>query len=156
MNNKIKALNDLDFKFKFSNISIFSGIKRFFGNIIRIFVYIPIIWNDRDWDQHFFLNLMLFKLGRMEKYFRNADIIVDSEKCADEIKIAINLLEKIIEDNWYKDEWDILRQKYPNMQSSDESQNEYKKYFNKCDNEKEKCHDEFFSYLKNNYEKWWD
>src|SRR5689334_18043593 len=33
----------------------------------HVAAYVPILWNDYDFDQSFFYRLMAFKLGRMEK-----------------------------------------------------------------------------------------
>lgn len=47
--------------------------KNFPNNLLRIMIYFPIIWRDRDWDQGFFTDLIIFKLERMEKFFSNPE-----------------------------------------------------------------------------------
>ena len=40
-------------------------IKRLFNKIIRLFQYIPIIWENEDWDYYHLISLIEFKLKRM-------------------------------------------------------------------------------------------
>jgi len=49
-------------------------IVTFFTNIKRVIDYLPLIWNDRDWDHYFLISLMQFKLKRMKYYFDNHGI----------------------------------------------------------------------------------
>lgn|SRR5574344_2581398 len=48
-------------------------IKRLFNKIIKIFQYIPLLWEDEDWDYSYLLELIKFKLKRMrnnlEEYY---------------------------------------------------------------------------------------
>ena len=90
-------------------ISYIYRIKDFIPNIPSYIIqgiknliyYFPIIWNDRDWDHYFFHKLLRHKLNSMEKYFRHADIIMDSKKYADKIKICVNLLDRILKDEYH-------------------------------------------------------
>lgn len=54
-------------------------IKRFLGKIIKIFQYMPLLWNDEDWDFQYLLDLIEFKLKRIKKCIRQNDIIVEHE-----------------------------------------------------------------------------
>ena len=45
----------------------FRRLRHFFFQVVRVFQYIPVIWKDEDWDYEYLLELMDYKLGRMEK-----------------------------------------------------------------------------------------
>lgn len=77
--------------------SFFYGIKTGIKNLIK---WTPVIWRDRDWDQYFFYVVLHFKLKRMEKLHRNHSHLVNGKKYADQIKLAVLLLDRIIKDNY--------------------------------------------------------
>lgn len=63
-------------------------IKRTIEKIKKIIDYIPILWNDEDWDFEYLLLLLKFKLNRIKKCIHKNDIIVKHEQR--EIFIGIN------------------------------------------------------------------
>ena len=79
-------------------------IKSFFKNIYRgivnLVIWFPIIWNDRNWDQYFFYKIMKSKLEKMENLQRKHGIAINSKKYANQIKLCINLLHRIIQDDY--------------------------------------------------------
>jgi len=75
-------------------------MKNFFRNIKRLLYWLPIIWKDRDWDEHFFFVILQHKLKSMEKYFRKNAHFIGMEKEAKKIKICVQILNRIIDDNY--------------------------------------------------------
>lgn len=63
-------------------------IKRFFEKISKIISYLPILWQDEDWDYEYLLVLMKFKLKRMRDVIYSNDIVTKDEKR--NIVISIN------------------------------------------------------------------
>ena len=63
-------------------------MKIFFGKIIKIFQYLPLLWKDEDWDFQYLLDLIEFKLKRIKKCIRQNNIIVEHE--INEIEQGIN------------------------------------------------------------------
>ena len=88
-------------------------IKRFFSSIKNLIDYFPIIWNDRNWDHFYFIELIKFKLERMEKFF-NSDkaFSMEAKKCANEIREVLNCLKIYEDDNLLKEAWDKHYDKY--------------------------------------------
>lgn len=76
-------------------------LRRLKKGLSNLKAYFWIIWNDRDWDYEYLLELMVFKLKRMESTIRNG-CSVDADKDADDIKKTYELLEKVIEDDYLK------------------------------------------------------
>lgn len=78
-------------------------IKKFFGKIIKIFQYIPLLWMDEDWCVTSLLKLIDFKVQKMVKYVRKNDYIIDEEIVAQEIfaKKLHQTIEKFIDSGKY-------------------------------------------------------
>jgi len=49
--------------------TIIYNIQHFFSKINKVFYWLPVIWNDQDWDQDFFLTILHHKLVSMRKFF---------------------------------------------------------------------------------------
>lgn len=155
-----------DIKFYFEKIFDeiwYNKIKAFFKFIPRLIQYIPIIWKDRDWDHYHLMALIEYKLKRMQKYFTNSRIIVDEEReqIIKEISYALSLLEKINNTHdIFNDEYEEIKRKWPNKKligfSCEEEKNDFLNHYRKVDNEEQRLISEFFSYVRKNYEKWWD
>ena len=71
---------------------------KYIRRIIKVIKWLPIIWRDRDWDQHYFFEILRFKLKNMEKFFRHDANYVYAEKDADRMKVCIMLLDRLIGD----------------------------------------------------------
>jgi len=68
---------------------------RIIDGSVNIFKWFQIVWKDRDFDYNYLDKIILFKLKKMEKYFRNEPHIIEKwEKVANEIKEAIDCLER--------------------------------------------------------------
>jgi hypothetical protein len=87
-----------------SFISLTKGIK----NIIKWF---PTIYGDRDYDSFFFFVIMRKKLIEMEKLFREYGHHVDSKEDADKMKVCINLLDRLIADEYEENEYKKIDEK---------------------------------------------
>jgi hypothetical protein len=65
----------------------------------RLVDWIPVIWNDYDYDYSSLYVIMRKKLSRMEDAIRNG-WAVDSEATADKIHFAVMLLDRLIACNY--------------------------------------------------------
>lgn len=72
-----------------------SGIK-------SLIVWFQVIWRDQWWDHSFLFILLRFKLKLMEKGFRDEGHHIGDIKNANEIKICILLLNRIIDDDYFE------------------------------------------------------
>jgi len=74
----------------------------------NLWAWLPVIWKDRDWDYHFLLRLIEFKLEKMARHFLEHNLIMDAEKIAAEARRAAYLAHAIsegqIEDRYF-DAW---------------------------------------------------
>ena len=166
-----KIQNVLDF-FRYD---ITAGVK----NLIRWF---PVIWKDRNWDYNFIYMILKYKLHLMEKNIRNYGHHVRAEQDADKIKICVNLLDRLIKDEYHdnafkshykkwgdakmsfhdlKDEPGLCQLKidYPNVKT-EEDKKEQSKGFRICSvleqNLKEQDLDLLFKLMRKHIQGWWD
>jgi len=79
---------------------IIYDIPQGFGNLIKWF---PVIWRDRDWDHHFLFEVLRFKLENMEWVFSKYGCGIGSERDAKRMRICIELIKRIQEDNYNGD-----------------------------------------------------
>jgi hypothetical protein len=69
---------------------------RFLHRLKRLWDWLPVIWNDRDFDQAFLYRIIAFKLRRMQSLFEDdpyADVGVRN------IQICANLMERLSNEN---------------------------------------------------------
>lgn len=61
--------------------------------------YFGIVWQDRDWDQMYLLNLIEFKLRRMAKSQRDGPL-VNGPRHGRQMLICAHLCHRLAEDNY--------------------------------------------------------
>jgi hypothetical protein len=76
---------------------LFRDIRLGLRNLI---LWLPIIWKDRDWDHYFLFKIIRRKLELMEKFFREYALHIGAEKDAEDMKVCVLLLDRIIEGNY--------------------------------------------------------
>lgn len=90
--------------------SIRSSFKNFYRGIRNIVQYTPLIFNDRDWDEQYMYEMLLFKLKRMHKFFEGEKAISEpAPEVAKEIQEVISMLERVINDDYYPIEYDTSK-----------------------------------------------
>jgi hypothetical protein len=92
----------------------------------RLVAYLPLIWEDRDFDYGYVLSLMFFKLRRLRKHILDHNIIVRAEEVAAEIAHAEDLY------------------------------NRYLEYDGVSPDEEQQLWNEFFDYVRDHIRGWWD
>ena len=86
---------------------------KIFRKIKRIIDYIPVLWDNEDWDVSNLLNLIDYKVSRMAKYVRKNNYIIDEEiefqeKFAKKLSLTIDKYlnsEKYFPMQWYDDKY---------------------------------------------------
>lgn len=74
--------------------------KHIYYGIKNLFQYLPIIWNDRDWDHYYLLHLLEYKLKRMSEYHIKHGITANKAQTARQLKICQLLCKRIKEDDY--------------------------------------------------------
>ena len=151
-----------------------AGVK----NLIRWF---PIIWQDRNWDQHFIYVILHKKLTLMEKGLRNGCHLY-ADKTADQVKICVLLLDRLIKDKYHENAFQRHEQKWgeaefnfedlkkdpelcrllithPNVKTEEDEKQERKDFKNATDHTEEMIEQDLellFKIMRKNIRGWWD
>jgi len=83
-------------------------LKHFPGDIkqgfINLWRWLPIVWKDRDWDDHFIFEALKFKLKNTADYFEENQRFVGWENEVKYIRICEKLIKRI-QDDYYQMEY---------------------------------------------------
>lgn len=129
--------------------SIHIGIK-------NIFKYLPIIWNDRDWDYEYCVKLLRFKLKNMSKYLKEEDILFEVDRICEEIDTTVEYI-----DNWlnaydiYENDNQELLQQLRDEHNSYEHNKLEKEYCTKCYEFEEEQWSKIWLSINKNMQGWW-
>jgi hypothetical protein len=72
--------------------------------IKKLWYWLPIIWKDRDWDDHYIFEVLKHKLKAQAKYIGDRDFHTEAQLDAKRMRLCIKLIEKI-QDESYKMEY---------------------------------------------------
>ena len=131
-------------------------------NITVIFAYAKFLWNNHyEWDYDYLLQLIKFKLKRMEKYFHSHNCaIVDHKVVTQEMREAINLLNLISEDDFARDKYDAYIKKYRTSnfthRLSEEERIAVIKLVDAEEKETQEAYDTLFTQLAKRIRTWWE
>ena len=79
-------------------------IKSFIISIKNLIKWFPIIWKDRDWDDHYIWEIMKNKLRWQAKYISNRDWHTRAQMDAKRMRLCANLIDKV-QDGFYGSEY---------------------------------------------------
>lgn len=72
-------------------------IKRFFKRFYNLYRWLPIIWQDQDWDTDYIWEVWKFKLKNQAEYLSKKGHHVDNERDAERIMTCVRLMKRIQE-----------------------------------------------------------
>lgn len=73
-------------------------VKGFFTSIGNLIKWFPVIWKDRDWDDHYIFEVFKFKLEKQAKYIKEKGFHTNSDLDAKRMMLCVKLMEKVQED----------------------------------------------------------
>ena len=79
-------------------------IKEFRSSVNKLIRWFPIIWKDRDWDDHYIFELLKHKLIWQAKYIGDRDWHTRAEMDARRMRLCANLIDKV-QDEFYSSEY---------------------------------------------------
>ena len=118
-------------------------IRRSIYSIKKLWKWIPIIWDDRDWDHWYIFEILKRKLEDVQEYTLKHSHHVNYEDDARKIRTAIKLIQRVQEEYYIQEYYDI---------SNNFSMEEVKKAIAKQDKAKRVL----FNYLNHYILNWWD
>lgn len=95
---------------------MYNKIRIFFRNIYlgfrNLIDYFCVVYNDRDWDDHYFLKLMEFKIRRMRDYTDRRKHFVGYERVVERMDLILRLLKKVKDEEYESELYDYYEADY--------------------------------------------
>jgi hypothetical protein len=73
-------------------------VRGFFTSVGNLIKWFPVIWKDRDWDDHYIFEVFKFKLEKQAKYIKEKGFHTNSDLDAKRIMLCVKLMEKVQEE----------------------------------------------------------
>ena len=158
MEDKIKQMNDFD-DYK---PTMFDRIKwwlrdvryyphNFLAGVKNLIAWFPIIWKDRNWDQHYIYDVLKFKLKRQSKYINGRDFHTNAKRDSEIMNLVVRLIELEQEETYAMEYMSYHKTKYYFVETDKEYDGE-KTYEWKSDELSENF-DELFKKYPRQYKK---
>ena len=137
------------------------NIKSIIIGIKNLIIWFPVIWRNREWDHHYYEEILLHKIKLQIKYFEKTKFFVGWEREVKWMKVCEYLLTMILNNTYWTDEWNG---KKPSNRGFSEKYlknlkyiNDQLKYSDFCgDLWEDKTRTLFWKIFIWRYEYWWD
>jgi hypothetical protein len=87
-------------------------MRRFINNIKNILAWIPILWNNYDWDYWCLLKIMHFKMLRMADSFEKYGMSEGSESTAKEMRQVAEAIKRVMDDEYSDEAFDEYHKRW--------------------------------------------
>jgi hypothetical protein len=137
------------------------NIRNLSYNIKNIFQWSKILWNNFDWDYRFLLDIIQYKLERMNDYFSNANITTEEtyKEMINGIQSCLDACHHLISRDFESDLIDNHYNKFPfslDKGFSDEQRKSFDEMLKTTAEKEKKFSAQLFDGIRDNYKKWWD
>jgi hypothetical protein len=156
--------------------------KRKYQQIQRVIEFVPIIWKGYDFDYMYSVELFKKSLDRQAKLFESDELNSDrSKQNASRIRTAIQLMDKVynedygaewidilekkygsnVLDFWFEDTGEgdgstFLRREYEKWDNSKEIEEVQKKLLSESREKEKRAHKLLWDFIEHNIQYWWD
>ncbi len=176
--NKSKLLEMHDDVTYWIRSNIITPIRRVYESIINMYEWMPVICSDRHWDYVYLLIIMKKKLELMEKSFTGEyAVAMYSKDRAKEMKECINILNRLIKDDYGRKCYEKLDEKWGKLYFepvegkktftlqrscvlNEEDKEQERKDVLECwsieENSRLADYDKLFTLMNKNIRGWWD
>ena len=161
--------------------------RRKWSQIKRVIDFLPLIWKGYDWDYHYAIELFQHQLKRMADHIGSDKAwALENKQTASRIKTAIELMQKVYDEEYGMGYYDIIEEKYGKshmdfveLKEKDEKGQPYyslvvtnelardEEHQKEIDEERrllvleyrdkqKRAHKLLWDFIEHNIEKWWD
>ena len=78
----------------------------------NLWKWFPLVWKDRDWDDHFIFEALKFKIENTAKYIKKNDRYIGCERDVQIMMTCVGLIEKIQDQFYDLEHTDYMDQKF--------------------------------------------
>lgn len=83
-------------------IEIHIALRNIYKGFRNLWVWLPVVWRDRDWGWQFLAEIMTLKLLLMSAYFEKYGYVLHSERYAKQTAICAFLLKRLADDDYWQ------------------------------------------------------
>jgi hypothetical protein len=84
----------------------------FARGIKNLWRWFPVIWKDRDWDDHYIFEVLKFKVKNQAKYIGDRDIHTRAKRDAEIMNLCVSLMDKVQHEFYSSEYMDYHESKY--------------------------------------------
>lgn len=143
-------------------------IRRIGRFLARLASWISVLWRDEDWDYSNILRILQYKISRTRDCIVENQNIENADKYGLQMKQAEEMIQQVVDSNFFSEEWTAHNKKYPikfepaekglvKMVDNDETEAPARKALvDKTHAAEEEAWSELWDFLKANMQYWWD
>ena len=137
------------------------NIRNLSYNIKNILQWSKILWNNFDWDYRFLLDIIQYKLEKMNDYFSSANITTEEtyKEILNSIQSCLEACNHLISRDFENDLIDNHYDKFSfslDEGFSDEQRESFDEMLKATVEKEKEFSAQLFDGIRDNYEKWWD
>jgi len=121
-------------------------VRGFFTSVGNLIKWFPVIWKDRDWDDHYIFEVFKFKLEKQAKYIKEKGFHTNSDLDAKRMMLCVKLMEKVQEEFYTMEYMDYEEKDFFFVPTGDDIEDDLGGYYMETRLKKENLNDFFKKY----------
>jgi hypothetical protein len=121
-------------------------VRGFFTSVGNLIKWFPVIWKDRDWDDHYIFEVFKFKLEKQAKYIKEKGFHTNSDLDAKRMMLCVKLMEKVQEEFYVMEYMDYEDKDFFFVPTGDDIEDDLSGYYMETRLKKENLNDFFKKY----------
>ena len=121
-------------------------VRGFFTSVGNLIKWFPVIWKDRDWDDHYIFEVFKFKLEKQAKYIKEKGFHTNSDLDAKRMMLCVKLMEKVQEEFYVMEYMDYEDKDFLFVPTGDDIEDDLSGYYMETRLNKENLNDFFKKY----------
>jgi hypothetical protein len=98
----------------------------FIKGIQNLWKWFPVVWKDRDYDDHYIWQVIIFKIKNQAKYIGDRDFHVSAKRDAEIMMTCVRLMEKVSDEYYQMEYMDYCEDKHEFVDSDTPGYSELK------------------------------
>lgn len=89
----------------------------FIKGIKNLWKWFPVVWKDRDWDDHYIWEMLIFKIKNQAKYIGDRDFHTRAKRDAEIMMTCVRLMEKVKNEDYHMEYMDYCEDEFNFVES---------------------------------------
>ena len=91
----------------------------FATGVKNLWRWFPVIWKDRDWDDHYIFEVLKFKVKNQAKYIGTRNLYIGADRDAEIMSLCVRLMDKVQHEFYSSEYMDYHESKFNWLDSED-------------------------------------